>query len=45
MSMTTGNVSLLTRAEVWSRELKETLQEDLMAQSYVRMLEGFPDGI
>lgn len=44
MSMTTGNVSLLTRSEVWSRELKETLQEDLMAQSYVRMLEGFPDG-
>jgi len=42
--MTTGNVSLLTRAEVWSRELKETLQDDLMAMNYVRMLEGFPDG-
>lgn len=44
MSMTTGNTSLLTRAEVWSRELKETLQEDLLAMGYVRMLEGFPDG-
>lgn len=44
MSMTTGNVSLLTRAEVWSNELKEILQEDLMATSYVRMLDGFPDG-
>lgn len=44
MSMTTGNVSLLTRAEIWSSELKETLQEDLMAARYVRMLEGFPDG-
>ena len=45
MSMTTGNVSLLTRSEIWSSELKETLKEDLMATSYVRMLEGFPDGI
>lgn len=44
MSMTTSNVSLLTRSELWSAELKETLQEDLMATRYVRMLEGFPDG-
>lgn len=44
MSMTTNNVSLLTRAEVWSRELKEILEEDLMAMSYIRMLEDFPDG-
>jgi len=44
MSMTTNNVSLLTRAEVWSRELKEILQEDLMAMNYVRMLADFPDG-
>ena len=44
MSMTTGNVSLLTRADIWSNELKETLKEDLMATRYVRMLDGFPDG-
>lgn len=44
MSMTTSNVSLLTRAEVWSRELKEILQEDLFATNYVRMLADFPDG-
>lgn len=44
MSMTSNNVSLLTRAEVWSRELKETLKEDLQATKYVRMLEDFPDG-
>jgi len=44
MSMTTGNVSLLTRAEVWSNELKEILQEDLMATQWVRMLSDFPDG-
>ena len=42
--MTTGNVNLLTRAEVWSRELKEILRDELMAQSYVRWLQDFPDG-
>lgn len=42
--MTTGNVSLLTRAEVWSRELKEILEDELMATSYVRWLSEFPDG-
>ena len=42
--MTTGNTSLLTRAEVWSRELKEILRDELMAQSYVRWLQDFPDG-
>lgn len=44
MSMTTGNTALLRRSEVWSSELKETLQEDLMAAGYVRMLTEFPDG-
>lgn len=44
MSMTKANTTLLTRQEIWSNELKEVLKDDLMAQSYVRMLEGFPDG-
>jgi len=44
MSMTTSNVSLLTRSDVWSGELKEILRDEMMAQRYVRMLEGFPDG-
>tara|TARA_R110000868_G_scaffold40490_7_gene139715 strand:- start:4723 stop:5694 length:972 start_codon:yes stop_codon:yes gene_type:complete len=44
MSTTTANVSLLTRGEIWSSELKETLKEDLMATQYVKMLDGFPDG-
>lgn len=44
MSMTTGNTSLLTRSEIWSAELKEVLQEDLMGMNWVRMLDGFPDG-
>lgn len=42
--MTTGNISLLTRTELWSSELKETLTEDLMALNYVDFLEEFPDG-
>lgn len=44
MSMTTANTSLLTRAELWSSELKETVKDELMAAGYVRMLSEFPDG-
>ncbi len=44
MSMTTANTALLTRAELWSSELKEVLKDDLMAAGYVRMLDEFPDG-
>ena len=34
----------LVRAELWSAELKDVLQEQLMGTKYVRMLSGFPDG-
>jgi len=34
----------LVRAELWSSELKDVLQEQLMGTKYVRMLSGFPDG-
>lgn len=34
----------LVRAELWSAELKDVLQEQLMGTRYVRMLSGFPDG-
>jgi hypothetical protein len=44
MAMTTANMDLLTRSEVWSSELKEILRDEMMAQRYVRMLDGFPDG-
>ena len=44
MSMTTGNMSLLTRAELWSQELKDTLKDELVGRKYVRMLTEFPDG-
>jgi hypothetical protein len=42
--MTTGNMSHLTRSELWSNTLKEILQDEMMAQRYVMMLDGFPDG-
>lgn len=44
MSMTTANSALLRRAEIWSTELKDVLEEDLMGWNYVRMLTEFPDG-
>jgi len=42
--MTTGNSQNLIRSEIWSNELKEILRDEMMAQSYVKMLDGFPDG-
>ena len=42
--MNTANSTLLTRTDIWSNELKEILRDEMMAQRYVRMLEGFPDG-
>lgn len=44
MSTTTAEVSLLTRSEVWSSQLKEILQDELMAARFVRTLTEFPDG-
>ena len=42
--MNTANSTLLTRTDVWTSELKEILNDEMQAQKYVRMLEGFPDG-
>lgn len=42
--MTTANSTLLTRAEIWSNELKEVLEDDLMGMMFVDMLVDFPDG-
>lgn len=42
--MTTANMDQLTRSEVYSGELKEILRDEMAAQKYVRMLNGFPDG-
>src|SRR3990167_4923500 len=40
MSTNTDN---LTRANIWTQEMKDVFYADLMAQKYVRMLD-FPDG-
>jgi hypothetical protein len=42
--MNTSNGDALIRAELWSRELKDTLQDELMATRYVKWLTEFPDG-
>jgi hypothetical protein len=42
--MNTANTTFLQRTNVYSAELKEILRDEMMAQRYVRMLEGFPDG-
>lgn len=44
MAHTSVNTALLTRQEVWSRELKDVLLDELMAQKYVRWLSEFPEG-
>jgi len=44
MSMTTRNMEVLIRSELWSNQLKEALKDDLMATRYVDWLSGFPDG-
>lgn len=41
---TSANTEHLTRANVWSTELKELLEDDLQAMQYVKMLTEFPDG-
>ena len=42
--MTTQNIDHLTRSEVWSSQLKDILEDDLMATQYVNWLSEFPDG-
>jgi len=34
----------LIRSNLWSAQLKETLEEELFAQKYVRYISDFPDG-
>lgn len=43
-SMNTGNMDLLTRTELWSASLKESLKDDLFATRWVDTLVDFPDG-
>jgi len=41
---TTQDVGHLTRSLVWSGQLKDVLEDDLMAQNYVDWMTEFPDG-
>ena len=34
----------LIRSNIWSRDIKEVLEEELFAQQYIRMITDFPDG-
>jgi hypothetical protein len=42
--MNTANSDALIRSELWSAQLKDVLQDELMATGYVRWLDNFPDG-
>lgn len=42
--MTTSNSTLLTRQEIWSRQLKDVLLDDLFGMRWVDILTEFPDG-
>lgn len=44
MSWTTGTAEHLIRSEIWSKELKEILLDDLKGQQYVRWMGDFNDG-
>ena len=41
---TSGTPDFLTRSNVWSSQLKDILEEELLATKYVRWLTEFPDG-
>lgn len=41
---TSTSPDFLVRSEVWSSQLKDVLQDELMAQKYVNWLTEFPDG-
>ena len=44
MAMETGNSGHLIRSEVWSSQLKEVLEDELQATTYVNWMSEFPDG-
>ena len=39
-----GSIDPLIRSEVWSSQLKDVLEDELMAMTYVNWLTEFPDG-
>src|SRR5882757_2379224 len=43
--MMTTNTNYLIRSNIWSRQIKELLLDELMAMKFVRMISDFPDGV
>jgi len=41
---TTQTIDHVIRANLWSSDLKDVLEDELMGMRYVKMIEGFPDG-
>lgn len=41
---TVGNNTHLIREDLWSRDLKRILEDDVMGTRYVRMVPDFSDG-
>ena len=44
MSITTGNSTELNRANLWSSNIKQVLEDEMQAQQYVSLITDFPDG-
>lgn len=44
MSVMTSNTDHLIRSNIWSTQIKEVFESELMAMKYVDMLTDFPDG-
>lgn len=44
MAVTDANTNFLIRSQIWSRQIKELLLDDLNAMKFVRILGDFPDG-
>lgn len=41
---TTNTIDHLIRSNLWTTELKEILEDELMAMKYVNWISSFPDG-
>jgi len=44
MSWQTSGMEHLIRSNLWSKEIKDVLEDEIFAMKYVRMLQDFPDG-
>jgi len=44
MSWQTSGMGHLIRSQLWSKEVKDVLEDEIFAMRYVRMLQDFPDG-